>query len=81
MFGALFGSWVFCGFIQILKISLVTEFQSVTDCTLVLLFVREFNRQPVGTIDHIRLQVIYQTPEAVLNQISKHQAESWKNDA
>ena len=64
--------------IKILKISLVTEFQSVTDCTLFVLFVREFSRQPVGVIDSIGLQVIYQTREAVLNHISKHQAESWK---
>ena len=62
--------------IKILKISLVTEFQSVTDCTLFVLFVREFSRQPVGVIDSIGLQVIYQTREAVLNHISKHQAES-----
>ena len=37
--------------IQILKISLVTEFQSVTNCTWFALFVREFSRQPVCAID------------------------------
>ena len=35
-----------------------------------------FCRQPVCAIDNIGLQVIYQTREAMLNQIFKHQAES-----